>query len=100
MTKHKSPSELKSKVIRVNIGDWQWLNSLAQQLDITVAEAFHKVITETLTDQDHKAPRQPAQIPMRITTPVALRTRLQPTIATNGNKHVAFRIKTKGVRYD
>jgi len=90
MSKRKYPSELNSRTIRVNIGDWQWLNSLSQQLGITVAEAFHKVITE----QD-QSPVQPAQIPMPV-----FKVRLQPTIATNGSKAAAFRIKPKGARYD
>ena len=63
MAKRKYPSELNTRTIRVNIGDWQWLNSLSQQLGITVAEAFHK----TITGQDHKAPVQPTQIPMPVT---------------------------------
>ncbi|GAI01935.1 unnamed protein product [marine sediment metagenome] len=67
MSKRKYPSELNSRTIRVNIGDWQWLNSLSQRLGITVAQAFHKVITGL----DHKEPEpepepkpEPAQIPM------------------------------------
>ncbi|MBA7589300.1 hypothetical protein ES708_31382 [subsurface metagenome] len=73
MSKRKYPSELNSKTIRVNIGDWQWLNSLSQRLGITVAQAFHKVITgldhkdKSLGEQDHKAPVEPAQIPMPVT---------------------------------
>ena len=100
MAKRKYPSELNTRTVRVNIGDWQWLNSLSQSLGVTVAEAFHKVIT----GQDHKASVAPTQIPMpvtafRVTAPVALRLRLQPTIATNGSKAAAFRIKPKGVRH-
>ncbi len=67
MAKRKYPSELNTRSIRVNIGDWQWLNSLSKSLGITVAEAFHKVIT----GQDHKAKApvlEPAQIPMPVTT--------------------------------
>ena len=99
MAKRKYPSELNTRTVRVNIGDWQWLNSLSQSLGVTVAEAFHKVVT----GQDHKAEPQ-RQIPLldfRIVAPVAKGYRLQPTIATNGSKIAAFRIKTKGVkRYD
>jgi len=60
MAKRKYPSELNTRSIRVNIGDWRWLNSLSKSLGITVAQAFHKVIT----GQDHKEPVHPAQIPM------------------------------------
>ena len=99
MAKRKYPSELNTRSIRVNIGDWRWLNSLSKSLGITVAEAFHKVIT----GQDHKAPVSPAQIPMpapafRVTAPVALRPKPPVSIATNGSKAAAFRIKPKGVR--
>ena len=74
MAKRKYPSELNSRTIRVNIGDWQWLNSLSQRLGITVAQAFHKVITgldhkdKAPLEQDHKAPVEPAQIPLIVTS--------------------------------
>ncbi|GAI68760.1 unnamed protein product [marine sediment metagenome] len=120
MAKRKYPSELNSRTIRVNIGDWQWLNSLSQHLGITVAQAFHKVITGldhkdgAPLEQDHKALVKPAQIPLIVTSarsmpvitahkvkaPVALPYRPQPIIATNGHSSVAFRIKPKGVRND
>jgi len=107
MAKRKYPSELNTRTVRVNIGDWQWLNSLAQTLDITVAEAFHKVVT----GQDHKdkAPApEPAQMPLQAIPTTAYRAipttayRSGPTtvLATNGNKAVAFRIKPRGVKYD
>lgn len=55
MAKRKYPSELNTRTIRVNIGDWHWLNSLSQKLGITVAETFHKIVI----GQDHKAePRE------------------------------------------
>jgi len=97
MAKRKYPSELNTRTVRVNIGDWKWLNALSQTLGTTVAEAFHKVITE----QAHKAktptPEQ-AQIPMTLTT--AYLAKPITAIATNGNKAIAFRIKPRGVRYD
>jgi hypothetical protein len=107
MTKRKYPSELNTRTVRVNLGDWRWLNSLAQTLGITVAEAFHKVIT----GQDHKdkAPvSEPAQMPLQAIPTTAYRARPtttyraepQTAIATNGDKAVAFRIKPRGVRYD
>jgi len=83
MPKRKYPSELNSRTIRVNIGDWQWLNSLSQRLGITVAQAFHKVITELDRDQDHKAPVQRTQIPMpafRVTAPVVAQVSLNPIL--------------------
>lgn len=62
MAKRKYPSELNTRTVRVSLGDWHWLNSLSKSLGITVAQAFHKVITE----QDHKAPVHPAQIPLPV----------------------------------
>ncbi|MBA7545214.1 hypothetical protein ES705_37579 [subsurface metagenome] len=70
MSKRKYPSELNSRTIRVNIGDWQWLNSLSQRLGITVAQAFHKVITGL--DHKDKPPVGPAQIPMPVTSARAM----------------------------
>ncbi len=101
MAKRKYPSELNTRTVRVNIGDWQMLLTLAQTLETTVAEAFHRLITEQARRKVFSVPK--SQIPMptyQVTAPVALRLRLQPTIATNGNKAVAFRIKPKGARYD
>jgi len=105
MAKRKYPSELNTRTVRVNIGDWQWLNSLSQRLGTTVAEAFHKVVTGL----DHKTePKvEPAQIPMtdfQVTAPVTLRfrsqptiaQRSQPTIAVNGNKAGVVVVKPKG----
>jgi len=82
MAKRKYPSELNSRTVRINIGDWQWLNSLAQTLGTTVAEAFHKVVTELApkAEPEPAASKSPAQIPMPVTmamsTPVT--TKLTP----------------------
>jgi len=96
MAKRKYPSELNSRTVRVNIGDWHWLNSLSKSLGITVAEAFHKVVT----GQDHKAKApEPAQIPMPTFTVMSqpvLAIKSQPVITTNGHKAGVFVIKPKG----
>lgn len=103
MSKRKYPSELNSRTIRVNIGDWQWLNSLSQRLGITVAQAFHKVITgldhkdKAPLEQDHKAPVEPAQIPLIVTSArVAFQSKPQPVLAINGHKAGTLVIKPKG----
>jgi len=96
MAKHKSPSELNSKVIRVNIGDYWLLAELSRKLDITVAKALHLAITQQARQEHIVTPR--TQIPMPVTT--AVRAIPITAIATNGHKAVAFRIKPKGVRYD
>jgi len=98
MAKHKSPSELKSKVIRVNIGDWHWLNSLSRELGITVAQAFHKVVMRQEPEPKPGPKPEPAQMPLITVAkiPVALRVRSQPTLTTNGHKAGVFVIKPKG----
>jgi len=103
MAKRKYPSELNTRTVRVNIGDWQWLNSLAQNLDITVAQAFHKVITGQDHNQEPKAPIQRAQMPMpvfQVTGKPIVPIIPTTAIAINGSKAAAFKIKPKGARYD
>jgi len=60
MAKRKYPSELNSRSIRVDIGDWRLLLDLSRKLRITVAEAFHEV----LNHKDSKAAVLPAQLRM------------------------------------
>ncbi len=97
--KHKSPSELNTKTIRINLGDYLMLTELSHKLDLTMAEAFTWLLTrqgklEAIAGTRAVLPH--ARIP--ITTgyqaiPIT-------AIATNGNKAIAFRIKPKGARYD
>ena len=101
--KHKCPAELNSKVIRVNIGDWQLLMELARQHDTTVAKVLHLAIIGTAKqEQVTITPR--TQIPMALTEAYQVIPELAVTVtpkakfATNGSKAVAFRIKPKGVR--
>ena len=96
--KHKSPSELNTTTVRVNIGDWHLLMELARQHDTTVAKVLHLAIAgQARQNQVTVTPR--TQIPMAIGT---TDYRATPTIAiaTNGDKGVAFRIKPKGAKYD
>ena len=98
MAKRKYPSELNTRPIRVNIGDYYLLMELARQHDTTVAKVLHLAITgQARQSQVTVTPR--TQIPMAIGTTVY---RATPTIAiaTNGDKGVAFRIQPKGVRYE
>jgi len=112
MAKHKSPSVLNSRVIRVNIGDYLLLTELSRKLDITVAKALHLAITQQAKQEQIVTPR--TQIPMPIRTAIraipttayraipttAVRGTPTTAIATNGHRAVAFRIKPKGARYD
>ncbi len=106
MAKGRSPSELKSRTVRLNIGDWQMLRDLSQRLKVTVAEAFHRLIIETAKREATVVPK--AQIPMpafQISAPIpfrvvksqpTLRARAQPTLAVNGHKAGVIVIKPKG----
>lgn len=98
MAKRKYPSELNTRTVRVNIGDWQLLLELARQHDTTVAKVLHLAITDQARqEQVTITPR--TQIPMLLGT-TAYRATPITAIATNGSKVAAFRIKTKGVRYE
>ena len=102
MAKRKYPSELNSRTVRVNIGDWHLLMELARQHDTTVAKILHLAILGQS--------RQESIPQTQITMPLTLAYRAEQTqayrvspikaIATNGSKPVVFRIKTKGVSYD
>lgn len=100
--KKKRAYDITHKVIRVRAGDYALLTEISRQLNLPMAEALHLVITEQakreqVTIIPHTQIPKPA---FEVTAPVALRVRLQPTIATNGSKGAAFRIKPKGARYD
>jgi len=112
MKKHKSPSELNSKTVRINIGDWLLLDELSHKLDITIAKALHRLITKQAEQELAVMPR--TQIPMALNTAyqvipevaatispeLAIAVTPKSKIATNGSKGAAFRIKPKGVRRD
>lgn len=98
MAKRKYPSELNTRTVRVNIGDWHLLMELARQHDTTVAKVLHLAIAgQARQNQVTVTPR--TQIPMALGT-TAYRAIPIATIATNGSKAVAFRIQPKGVRYE
>jgi len=96
MAKRKYPSELNTRTVRVNIGDWHLLMELARQHDTTVAKVLHLAITDRAR-QDSVTITPRTQIPMLLGT-TAYRATPIAAIATNGSKAVAFRIKPKGVR--
>jgi len=96
MAKNKSPSELQTKVVRVNIGDWHLLMELARQHATTVAKVLHLAIAGQAKQDSVTVPPR-IQIPMAIGI-TAYRATPITAIATNGHKSVVFRIKPKGVR--
>jgi len=109
MSKKKYPSELNTKTVRIGIGAWALLTEISRRASCTIAEALdlalkgHKLEPEPEPELEPAASKSPAQIPMpvfRVTGKPAIRVRPASTIATNGNKKVAFRIKPRGARYD
>lgn len=93
----KYPSELNSKTIRIGIGDYLLLRELSQRAGITMAEALHLALER----QEAVTRMSPAQIPIpafRVTGVPTLRVAPVTTIAINGSKVAAFKIKPKGVR--
>jgi len=98
MAKRKYPSELNTRTVRVNIGDWHLLMELARQHDTTVAKVLHlAIIGQARQNQVTVTPR--TQIPMALGT-TAYRATPKTVMATNGSKAAAFRIKPKGAKYD
>jgi len=95
--KHPSPSDLNSKTVRLNIGDYQLLAELSRRHNVTFAEAFHQLITEIAKREAIVVPK--SQIPMpafAVSAQPTFVVRAQPTIAVNGNKAGVLVIKPKG----
>jgi len=67
MAKRKYPSELNTRTVRVNIGDWHLLMELARQHDTTVAKILHlAIIGQAKQEAVTVTPR--TQIPLPIIT--------------------------------
>jgi len=65
MAKRKYPSELNTRTVRVNVGDWQMLLEISRRADINVAEAFHKlIIMSHLEPEPELETEKREQIPM------------------------------------
>lgn len=99
MTRKRYPSEISTKTVRLNIGDWQVLNEISRSHNITFAEAFHQLITEVAKRAPAPVRIQPAQIPMpvfRVTGLPQIAVTPVTSIATNGSKAAVFVIKPKG----
>jgi len=97
MAKRKYPSELNTRSIRVNIGDWHLLTELARQHDTTVAKVLHLAITDQAKQEREATPRAQIPMPIIIAKPIpVLHVTPQPVIAINGNKAGVFVIKPKG----
>jgi hypothetical protein len=95
----KKRYDSKHRVTRVFLADYLLLKEFARKAGLSMAETLHRLIAKQVPEA--KPIIRPAIQPaFRVTTPIALRQRLAPAIATNGSKVPALGIKTKGVRYD
>ncbi len=99
MKASKKRYDNKHKVTRILLSDYLVLKRLSQAAEVSMAEILHHLILHQaqlpLLDLEIK-PAPAAQVPGM---PVpAIRVAPVTTIATNGSKGAAFRIKPKGVR--
>lgn len=97
------------KLTRILLSDYLALKAISQTAGISMAEALHRLIEHQaqLPLLDRIARPMPVAhvtgVPMpafRVAAMPAVRITPATTIATNGHKAVAFRIKPKGARYD
>jgi len=95
----------KSRMCRVFLADYLAIKDLSQRAGVTMAEAFHNLLTKRIKPEPVTEPvTEPAYriIPSqayRVTPSQAYRALGTTVMATNGSKPVAFRIKPKGVSY-
>ncbi len=95
--RHKAPSELNSKTIRISLGDYALLDGISRQARITFAEALHLLITEQAKQRVTIVPKSQIPMPTFSIKPMGtFRIRSQPTRAVNGNKAGVLVIKPKG----
>ncbi|GAJ09191.1 unnamed protein product [marine sediment metagenome] len=100
----------KVKQTRILLSDYLLLKGYAQEAGVSMSEALHTIITRDWAMAKRKAEpvavatkpaiRVKAPVALPVTAPVALRHGSPVSIATNGSKIPAFRIKHKGARYD
>jgi len=108
MKKHKSPSELNSRLARILLTDYLAIKALSKRAGITMAEALHKILTMLPKAEPATKPATGSgsvAVPIsRVSAPIFLRVRSQPAlqvsshpaIAVNGNKAGVLVIKPKG----
>ncbi|MBA7554853.1 hypothetical protein ES705_47489 [subsurface metagenome] len=95
--RRKYPSEINTRLIRINLLSYELLMGISKARDITVAEAFDLVINLKL--RENRVTVSPhVQIPIAITT--AYRAIPKIAMATNGSKAAAFGINPKGVKHE
>jgi len=106
MSKTKKRYDSKYKVTRIHLGDYLTLKRISQLAGVSMAEALHRLIEHQaqLPMLDMAVKPMPAigvtgKPAVRVTGMPAVRVAPVTTIATNGSKGAAFRIKSRGARY-
>jgi len=108
MSGAKKRYDSKYKVTRIWLADYQLLKQFSIAAGVSMAEALHELIikekpkAKPVAEPITEPVAESIQMTMpafKVMAPVALRLRLQPTIATNGSKVAADRIKLGGIRY-
>ena len=107
MSKTKKRYDSKYKVTRIHLGDYLALKRISQLAGLSMAEALHRLIEHQaqLPMLDMAMKPMPAigvtgKPAIRVAGMSAVRIAPVTTIATNGSKGAAFRIKSRGVRYE
>jgi hypothetical protein len=88
VAKRKYPSELSTRHVRVNVGDYFLLTELSNKLGITMGEALHLAITS-------QSRREPKVSPAQIAMPVFPVLSESPSVV-KGSEQAALSIKPKG----
>jgi len=98
----------KSRMCRVLLADYLAIKALSKRAGITMAEAFHNLLTKRIEPEPAPKPATepaPVAVPIsRVSAPIFLRVRSHPAlqvsshpaIAVNGNKAGVLVIKPKG----
>ena len=64
MAKHKYPSELNTKLIRVSLGHWAMLLEISRRAGVTIDEALSLALKAAKPEPKREPKPEPAQIPM------------------------------------
>jgi len=87
----------KSRMCRVLLADYLAIKALSKRAGITMAEAFHNLLTKRI---EPEPVTKPVTEPMRsyrvVSSQPTLQVKSQPVIAVNGNKAGVLVIKPKG----
>ncbi|MBA7712600.1 hypothetical protein ES703_121582 [subsurface metagenome] len=102
----KKRYDKKVRLTRILLVDYLVLKQMSQLAGVSMAQALHRLIEhQAQLPLMTRVATQPAlgvsiPIPLRAAAQPTLRVRPQPTMATNGSKIAAFRIRPKGARND